>query len=164
MLFLEQVSLISSIRYFDGFRLLVSINVFSSLYLVNQRSSCLIRLTSSVLSKCYYRDLRFLLSCLVPNPSILKRWQARHNHCLYLSESHQNDILCSKVHAHRLQQLQVHHHPLPIQPRIQRLLDKYPLITHHPRNLITALINVLRGKSNLISWIKLDHKLLTLIN
>ena len=32
----------SSIRCFNGFRLLVSINVFISLYLANQRSSCFI--------------------------------------------------------------------------------------------------------------------------
>ena len=47
----------SSIRYFDGFRLLVSINVFISLYLANQRSYCFIEQTPSVLSKRYYRNL-----------------------------------------------------------------------------------------------------------
>ena len=63
----------SSIRYFDGFRLLVSINDFISLYLANQRSSCFIELTPSVLSKRYYRDLRFVLPCLDPNQSIQKK-------------------------------------------------------------------------------------------
>ena len=63
----------SSIRCFDGFRLLVSINVFISLYLANHRSSCFIKLTPSVLSKRYYRNLRFLFPCLGPNLSILKK-------------------------------------------------------------------------------------------
>lgn len=49
--------------------------------------------------------------------------------------------------------------PLLILPAIQCLLDKYPLISHHPRNPIIVLVNVLRGKYNLMSWINHYHTL-----
>lgn len=53
--------------------------------------------------------------------------------------------------------MQVHCHPQLILPSIQCLLDEFPLITHHPRNPITVLINIVRVKYHLVSWIKLIH-------
>ena len=62
-------------------------------------------------------------------------------------------------------QLQVHCHPLLIQPGIQCHLDEIPLNTHHPRNPIAVLINVPRVKYHLVSWIDINHlcKKLTLL-
>ena len=54
-------------------------------------------------------------------------------------------------------QLQVHCHPLLIQPGIQCHLDEIRLDIHRACYSIAVLVNVVRIKYRFVSWIELNY-------